>query len=129
MARGVKYSARKRKQILAFIDKYNAEHGRGGAAEATKKFNVTYQTLRRWMEENGGKAGEANPQPSPAPRKKRRRKRRTAVKPVQNKERRASVPSREVMVHLNKIQSYQKKIEQLQKLIEKEKAAIVGLLD
>ena len=36
-----RYSEAQRSEILSFIEKYNAEHGRGGQTAAVKKFGTT----------------------------------------------------------------------------------------
>ena len=46
--------------IRESIDKHNAKNGRGGAAEAARKYGITQLTISKWMKETG----------SPAPKRK-----------------------------------------------------------
>ncbi len=48
---GIRYDAKKRKQILDFVENYNKEHGRGGLSNAVRKFNTSALSIYRWMEE------------------------------------------------------------------------------
>jgi len=59
-ARGTRYSTKEKSNILLFVDKFNAKNGRGGAAEAARKFNITQLTISKWMKETG----------SPTPKRK-----------------------------------------------------------
>lgn len=58
--RGKRYSNEEKAEILTFVDTHNAEKGRGGAAEASRKFNVSQLTIGNWLKEAG----------SPSPRRK-----------------------------------------------------------
>jgi len=60
-ARGKRYSAAERVKILTFVDKYNATNGRGGAAAASRKYDVSQLTIGNWLKVAG----------SPAPKRKR----------------------------------------------------------
>ena len=45
-----RYSDQEKSRILDHIDRYNAGHGgRGGMADASKKFKVSFLTLRQWL--------------------------------------------------------------------------------
>ena len=60
-SRGKRYSTKEKAEILTFVDKHNAENGRGGAAEASRKFQVSQLTIGNWLKEAG----------SPSPRRKK----------------------------------------------------------
>jgi len=51
--RGTRYSSKQKAAILTFVDKFNAKNGRGGAAEAARKFGITQLTISKWMKETG----------------------------------------------------------------------------
>jgi len=55
-ARGTRYSTKEKANILLFVDKFNAKNGRGGAAEAARKFGITQLTISKWMKETGAPA-------------------------------------------------------------------------
>ncbi len=59
--RGKRYSTVEKAEILIFVDKHNAEKGRGGAAAASRKFKVSQLTIGNWLREAG----------SPSPRRKK----------------------------------------------------------
>lgn len=60
-ARGKRYSASERVKILSFVDTYNATNGRGGAAAASRKFDVSQLTIGNWLRAAG----------SPSPKRKK----------------------------------------------------------
>jgi len=55
-ARGTRYTAKQKAAILLFVDKFNAKNGRGGAAEAARKYSITQLTISKWMKETGAPA-------------------------------------------------------------------------
>ncbi len=59
--RGKRYSAVERVKILTFVDKYNATNGRGGAAAASRKYDVSQLTIGNWLKTAG----------SPSPKRKK----------------------------------------------------------
>lgn len=54
-----RYTEEQKSEILAFIEKYNADNGRGGQTVAIKKFGVTAATLSSWGKKSGKKAKKA----------------------------------------------------------------------
>ena len=60
-ARGKRYSSAERVKILTFVDKYNAKNGRGGAAAASRKHDVSQLTIGNWLRAAG----------SPSPKRKK----------------------------------------------------------
>lgn len=61
-ARGKRYSPAERVKILTFVDKHNATNGRGGAAAASRKFDVSQLTIGNWLRAAG----------SPSPKRKKK---------------------------------------------------------
>jgi len=59
--RGKRYSSSEKIKILTFVDKHNAAYGRGGAAAASRKFNVSQLTIGNWLRDAG----------SPSPKRKK----------------------------------------------------------
>lgn len=53
-----RYTEQEKSDILAFIEKHNAENGRGGQTVAIKKFGITAATLAAWNKKSGKKAGK-----------------------------------------------------------------------
>lgn len=59
--RGKRYSSAERVKILSFVEKYNATNGRGGAAEASRKYDISQLTIGNWLKATG----------APSPRRKK----------------------------------------------------------
>ncbi len=59
--RGKRYNTAERVKILTFVDKHNAKNGRGGAAAASRKFDVSQLTIGNWLRAAG----------SPSPKRKK----------------------------------------------------------
>lgn len=62
-AKGKRYSAEEKQQILDFVAEVNGEKGRGGQSAAAKKFGISQLTISNWIKAGG----------SPAAAKKARR--------------------------------------------------------
>ncbi len=60
-ARGIRYSAERKKEVVNFVTSYNKAHGRGGQNQAARKFNLSVLTVSSWLK-NAGVA----PKPSKA---------------------------------------------------------------
>ncbi len=60
-ARGKRYSSTERVKILTFVDKHNARNGRGGAAAASRKYDISQLTIGNWLRAAG----------SPSPKRKK----------------------------------------------------------
>lgn len=54
-----RYTEEQKAEIIGFIEKFNAENGRGGQSAAVKKFKVTPVTLSAWNKKTGKKAKKA----------------------------------------------------------------------
>lgn len=52
-----RYDQKKKDEVVAFIQKYNEENGRGGQSAAVKKWKLNPITVKSWLE----KAGVATP--------------------------------------------------------------------
>jgi len=46
--RGKRYTLQEKADILDFVDRYNAEHGRGGQSAATRKFGLSPLSISTW---------------------------------------------------------------------------------
>lgn len=53
--KGVRYSAEKKQQVVAFVAAYNARNGRGGQNQAAKKFKLSVLTVSSWLRAAGAK--------------------------------------------------------------------------
>ncbi len=48
-AKGRRYTTKEKAEIIAFVDKVNAEKGRGGQSAASKKFKISPLTISSWI--------------------------------------------------------------------------------
>ena len=48
-----RYDQKTKDGVVAFIQKYNDENGRGGQSAAAKKYKLNPITVRAWMEKAG----------------------------------------------------------------------------
>lgn len=53
---GIRYTDAQKKEIVAFVAKYNADNGRGGQSAASAKYKVTPLTISGWLKSAGVKA-------------------------------------------------------------------------
>jgi transposase-like protein len=66
-AKGRRYSAKEKAEIVAFVDKVNADKGRGGQSAASKKFKISPLTIASWIRAGiGGGEAAATPAASAA---------------------------------------------------------------
>ena len=49
--RGRRYTLHEKAEVLDFVDRYNAEHGRGGQTAATKKFRLSPLSISSWRKQ------------------------------------------------------------------------------
>ena len=52
-SKGKRYTNKEKAQVLSFVEKTNAEKGRGGITAASKKFGITPLTISNWMKKTG----------------------------------------------------------------------------
>ena len=52
-SKGKRYTDKEKAQVLAFVEKTNAEKGRGGITAASTKFGITPLTISNWMRKSG----------------------------------------------------------------------------
>ena len=52
-SKGKRYTDKEKAQVLSFVEKTNAEKGRGGITAASKKFGITPLTISNWMKKTG----------------------------------------------------------------------------
>lgn len=53
-AKGKRYTDKEKSEILAFVDKVNAEKGRGGQSAAAKKYKISQLTISSWLKSGIG---------------------------------------------------------------------------
>lgn len=51
--KGKRYTDAEKQKIIDFVNEYNAAKGRGGAANASKKFGVSQLTVASWLKGKG----------------------------------------------------------------------------
>jgi phosphoserine phosphatase len=56
-SKGKRYSAEEKADIVAFVEKHNADNGRGGQSAAAKKFGISQLTISSWLKSSGAPAG------------------------------------------------------------------------
>jgi len=49
--RGKRYTLQEKADVLEFVDRYNAEHGRGGQTAATKKYQLSPLSISSWRKQ------------------------------------------------------------------------------
>jgi len=117
-----RYDQKTKDEVIAFIQEYNEEHGRGGQSAAAKKWNLNPITIKSWMEKAGVKT------PGKTAKKKRggRRKAKTATtRPAKKVGRRGGGSSAgTVPATLERMIDIQKQMEGLQKEYDKLKSQL-----
>lgn len=98
-----RYDQKTKDEVVAFIQKYNEENGRGGQSAAVKKWKLNPITVKAWLE----KAGVASPGKS-AKKKKSSGSRARAKKTA------ATVSTGSVSSSLKRMVAIQEQIEALQ---------------
>lgn len=51
--KGKRYTAAEKAEVLNWVNDYNAKHGRGGVANASKEFEITQLTIHNWVRQGG----------------------------------------------------------------------------
>lgn len=59
-AKGRRYTAKEKAEIIAYVDKVNAEKGRGGQSAASKKFKISPLTISSWIRSGAGRGSSAS---------------------------------------------------------------------
>ena len=52
--KGKRYSPEEKREVVDFVNRHNAEKGRGGASEASRKFGVSQLTVAGWLKGGSG---------------------------------------------------------------------------
>ena len=53
-SKGKRYTSAEKAEVLKWVNDYNAKHGRGGVANASKHFGITQLTIHNWVRQGGG---------------------------------------------------------------------------
>jgi transposase-like protein len=59
-AKGRRYTTKEKAEIIAFVDKVNAEKGRGGQSAASKKYKISPLTISSWIRSGIGGGSASN---------------------------------------------------------------------
>jgi len=59
-AKGRRYTAKEKGEIIAFVDKVNTEKGRGGQSAASKKYKISPLTISSWIRSGAGGGGSSS---------------------------------------------------------------------
>ncbi len=54
--KGKRYTPEQKQEIVSFVEKHNAENGRGGQSAASAKFGVSQLTIAGWLQSAGSPA-------------------------------------------------------------------------
>ena len=54
--KGKRYSAEEKNDIVAFVQKFNADNGRGGQSAAAKKYGISQLSVASWLKAGGESA-------------------------------------------------------------------------
>ncbi len=54
--KGKRYTPEEKAEILGFVEKHNAENGRGGQSAAAKKFGISQLSIASWLKSDGAPA-------------------------------------------------------------------------
>jgi len=57
--KGVRYSQNQKNEIVKFVNDVNTKKGRGGVAEATRKFKISPITINNWLKKSNGSTGSS----------------------------------------------------------------------
>ncbi|MCB1230390.1 MAG: hypothetical protein KDN19_09000 [Verrucomicrobiae bacterium] len=74
----VRYDQKTKDEVVAFIQKYNADNGRGGQSAAAEKYKISPITIANWLKKAGVKKGKKKA-PAKKPGRKGGRARKAAV--------------------------------------------------
>jgi hypothetical protein len=118
-----RYDQKKKDEVVAFIQKYNKENGRGGQSAAVKKYKLNPITVRNWLESAGvptaGKSakkrktsGKASPATKPVARKATSRKSKSRKTPSRKASASKAAPA-SVSATLKRMMQVQEQIEAL----------------
>jgi len=114
-----RYEQSKKDEVVAFIEQYNAEHGRGGQSAASKKFGINPITIKSWLEKAGVKT------PGKRAKKKSAKKAAKATESVSTAQPRARASTgNKIADTLGRMATIQKEIEKLQSEYEALKTKI-----
>lgn len=56
--KGKRYTAEEKNDIIGFVQKYNADNGRGGQSAASKKYGISQLTIASWLKSSDAPAGK-----------------------------------------------------------------------
>ncbi|MEN8773687.1 MAG: hypothetical protein ABF380_08820 [Akkermansiaceae bacterium] len=58
--KGKRYTSAQKAEVLNWVNDYNAKHGRGGVANASKQFGITQLTIHNWVRQGGAAMGSGS---------------------------------------------------------------------
>ncbi len=115
----VRYDQKTKDEVVAFIEQYNEDNGRGGQAAAAKKYKLNPITVKSWLEKAGvktpGKSGKKRKGGKRGPKKGSKQ---TVVSQA------SSSASNSITDNLKRMSEIQKEISKLSSEYEKLKGKI-----
>jgi len=115
----VRYDQKTKDEVVAFIEQYNEDNGRGGQAAAAKKYKLNPITVKSWLE----KAGVKTPGKSGKKRKGAKRGPKKGSRQVSTPQA-ASTGGSSITDNLKRMADIQKEISKLSDEYEKLKGKI-----
>ena len=118
----MRYDAKKKAEVVAFVKEHNAKNGRGGQSAARKKYGITAVTIAKWLTEAGeelpGKGGPKRGGKKKATRKGGRPKgsknKRPAKKKSAGRAKAGAASGASLTAKLDRLSAIAKEIESLQ---------------
>jgi transposase-like protein len=126
-----RYSGLEKARIVRSVLAYDKANGRGGMAQAVKRFGVGFVTVKKWLEKSKAKTMAAKPATEKAPAIVKRRK---VVRRKRIQRNQATVILKGSLRHslnacLDVIERLEMEIRQSQEAMEKEKQVIKKLIE
>ena len=93
MAKRTRYTDKKKREVVEFVKKFDADNGRGGKAAANKKWGINPITITSWCDQLGYSSpsrGKAKPKAKAKPAAAKKATRKPARKPARKKARKTA---------------------------------------
>ena len=62
-----RYTDKTKQEVVAFVKKYDAQHGRGGQSAAKKKYKINPISIKKWCVDQGYTTGPGRKKKKKAP--------------------------------------------------------------
>ncbi len=113
---GKRYSAEEKNEIIAFIEKHDAENGRGGKSAAAKKFGISPISVASWVK---GKSA-----PASSGKRRGRKPGSKNIKPVSDKGGGYTAKLKELVLLASQIDTAEAELSKLRAKFQSQKGAL-----